>query len=67
MKKLILLIIPIFILPGYTNKSGSQVMENEIKDENLVLFSLVGDPEKPLIVFVTGVLTMFRWFEKKGL
>lgn len=54
MKKLILLFFPIFIFPGCTNNSGSQAMKNESEDENLVLFSLKGDPEKPLIVFVTG-------------
>ncbi|MGD9329353.1 MAG: ThuA domain-containing protein [Cyclobacteriaceae bacterium] len=55
MKKLILLLIPVFVFPGCTNKSRSQdVVKNESKDEPMMLFSLAGNPEKPLIVFVTG-------------
>jgi len=54
MKKLILLFIPIFIFSGCTNNSGPQGMENKIEGGNTELFTLKGDPEKPLIVFVTG-------------
>jgi hypothetical protein len=54
MKKLILLLIPIFFLLSCTNNPGSQGREIESTDGNVEIYSLTGDPEKPLIVFITG-------------
>jgi hypothetical protein len=54
MKKLIFLLVAIFILISCTNKSGPQARETESEEENIDLFSLEGDPDKPLIVFITG-------------
>jgi len=54
MKKSILLLTSIFILLGCTNKSGSQNGKIDSENRKVDLFSLEGDPQKPLIVFVTG-------------
>lgn len=54
MKRSILLLATVFILLGYTNKPCSQAPGNTSKTINVDLFSLEGDPEKPVLVFLTG-------------
>ena len=54
MKKAILLLSSIFILICCTDTPGSQGRENGSENKYVDLFSLEGDPEKPLIVFITG-------------
>ena len=54
MKKSSLILVSIIILLSCSNKSGSQSEEKDMEDVDTDLLSLLGEPEKPLIVFITG-------------
>jgi hypothetical protein len=54
MKETILLIAAFLILLSCTEKPGSREGDNESEKMDAALLSLEGDPDKPLVVFITG-------------
>jgi len=54
MEKVILLFISILFLPGFVDTAGEHGSTIESENETIDILSFDGDPQKPLIVFITG-------------